>query len=146
VAERIPVAEFHIYGEGPEKPFLMQLSKELGLAERVLFHGLLPITEIATVMANADVSVVPKRASSLFGNEAASTKILEFMALGVPLIVSRTKIDTYYYDDSMVKFFESENEADLADAILLLYCHPELGKQLVAAADRFVARNGWQVK
>jgi len=57
--------------------------------------------------------VVPKRANS-FGNEAFSTKILEFMALGVPVIVSNTKIDKYYFSDDLVMFFKNEDIDDLA--------------------------------
>jgi glycosyltransferase involved in cell wall biosynthesis len=43
-------------------------------------------------MENADLGVVPKR-NDPFGDEAFSTKILEFMAMGVPVIVSETRID-----------------------------------------------------
>jgi glycosyltransferase involved in cell wall biosynthesis len=146
VAEKMPGAEFHIYGEGPDKASLIRLSNGLGLTDRVIFYGILPTTEIATVMANSDLAVVPKRASSSFGNEAASTKIMEFMSLGIPVIVSRTKIDTYYHNDSMVKFFESENESDLADSMVLLYSNPELREGFVEGANRFVERNTWQVK
>ena len=59
-------------------------------------------------MSGADLGIVPKRANS-FGNEAYSTKIMEFMSLGVPMVVSDTKSDRYYFDDSVVRFFESGN-------------------------------------
>jgi glycosyltransferase involved in cell wall biosynthesis len=146
VAGKMPGAQFHIYGEGPDKPSLIQLSNELGLADRVIFHDFLPTAEIAEVMAHSDLAVVPKRAGSSFGNEAASTKIMEFMSVGVPLIVSRTKIDTYYHDDSMVRFFESENNLDLADAIFQLWSSPGLRLQLVAAARQYIERNTWDTK
>jgi glycosyltransferase involved in cell wall biosynthesis len=146
IAEQAPTAEFHIYGEGPEKPSLVRLTDQLGLAGRVIFHGLRPAAEIAGVMAEADLAVVPKRASSPFGNEAASTKIMEFMAVQVPLIVSRTKIDTFYHNDSRVKFFESENENDLASSILQLWRDPELREHLVAGATQYIEQNSWQVR
>ncbi len=47
-------------------------------------------------MSKADLGIVPKRAAG-FGDEAFSTKILEFMALGVPVIASETQIDRYYF-------------------------------------------------
>ncbi len=146
VADKMPETEFHIYGEGSAKSSLVQLRDELGLQSSVIFHGPLPLSEIAEIMARSDLAVVPKRASSAFGNEAASTKIMEFMSLGVPIIVSRTKIDTYYHNDSMVKFFESENESDLADSILLLRNDPELLTRLVFNASRYVQRHNWREK
>jgi glycosyltransferase involved in cell wall biosynthesis len=146
VAPQMPGAEFHIYGEGPTLPSLRQLVCELNLCAQVVFHDPLPIHEIAEVMGHADLAVVPKRANSSFGNEAASTKIMEFMALGVPVIVSRTKVDNYYHDDSRVRFFESENEADLANALLEVWRDRHLREQLAGNAARYVAENSWETK
>ena len=146
LADQIPEAELHIYGEGPAKPSLIALAKDLGLKGKVVFHDFLPTDQIVEVMAGSDLAVVPKRASSSFGNEAASTKISEFMALNVPLVVSRTKVDSYYYQDSTVKFFESDNDADLAECILLLKRDHELRDRLVSNAVKYVEQNNWDVK
>jgi glycosyltransferase involved in cell wall biosynthesis len=146
IKDELPDAEFHIYGEGPEKPALQELVKELGLEDRVKINPYLPVEQIADEMATADLAVVPKRASSLFGNEAASTKIQEFMAVGVPLVVSRTRIDSMTFDESKVKFFQSENEVDLAACILTLKRQPELRAQLIANANGHISQNNWDVK
>lgn len=146
IANAMPDAEFHIYGEGPAKPSLLRLTDGLGLSGRVVFHPSLPVREIAAVMAASDLAVVPKRASSAFGNEAVSTKITEFMSLGVPVIVSRTKVDTFYHDESRVKFFRSGDESDLASAILLLYHDPQLRKQLATNGLQYSQDNNWQKK
>ena len=74
--ERLPSAEFHIYGDGNMKPALMAQAQQLGLNGSVRFFNPLRIEQIADVMAQADLGVVPKRADS-FGNEAYSTKIME---------------------------------------------------------------------
>ena len=146
VADEMPGAEYHIYGEGSTKPALIQLASDLGMAGRILFHDALPTEEIAEIMAASDLAVVPKRASSGFGNEAASTKIMEFMSLGVPLIVSNTKIDTFYHDGTRVRFFESENEADLGEAMLELWSDPDLRAQLAAGASQYIDQNSWTVR
>ena len=146
IKDQIPEAEFHIYGEGPEKGSLGALTRELGLENRVLFHDFLPTDQIVEVMARTDLAVVPKRASSLFGNEAASTKIMEFMSIGVPLIVSRTQVDSFYHDESRVKFFESENVEELAQAIVLLEQNPAMREQLVSKALEYVATNNWELE
>lgn len=146
VSAKIENAEFHIYGQGAARLHLKKLIEELGLEQKVQIQDYQPSDEIARLMATADLAVVPKRASSPFGNEAASTKIREFMALSVPVIVSRTKIDAFYFNESLVRFFESENVDALADAIIELYDHPEERQKLVAGANRHIQQNNWEVK
>lgn len=146
IQAQAPDIEMHIYGEGPAKDALIQLTHELGLNGKVSFGEALPSNQISKLMAEADLAVVPKRATSPFGNEAASTKIPEFMALNIPVIISRTKIDTYYYDDSMVKFFDSDDDADLARSILLLRNDKELRERLVLKAAAWARQNNWDIK
>ena len=94
-------------------------------------------------MANADLAIVPKRAVS-FGNEAFSTKIPECLALGVPVIASETKVDRFYFSDSVVHFFRSEDPADLARSIVLLRENESLRKQLIQNGLRFAEQNSAQ--
>jgi glycosyltransferase involved in cell wall biosynthesis len=140
---RLPLAELHIYGDGNMKPALITLSQQLGLSDSVRFFKPIPIHEIAGVMANADLGIVPKRADS-FGNEAYSTKIMEFMALGVPLVVSSTKIDRHYFSDSVVRFFESGNDEAMADAMFEVLTNVALREGMVRRANEYVARNSWE--
>jgi glycosyltransferase involved in cell wall biosynthesis len=143
--DQAPGAELHIYGEGSAKPSLLALVQELGLQERVLLRDGVPIAEVAQLMANADMGVVPKRSDS-FGNEAFSTKILEFMALRVPVVVADTKIDRYYFNDSLVKFFHSGDPEDLAHSILLLMRDANLRESLAQNGAAFVEKNNWDAK
>jgi glycosyltransferase involved in cell wall biosynthesis len=146
VAPQVPEAEFHIYGEGPAKPSLINLTNELGMGDRVIFHDFLPSREIARVMAATDLAIEPKRATSPFGNEALSTKILEFMALGVPVIASKTKIHSYYYDDSMIQYYENDDPAELAKQILRLRNDTDLRWRLVTNGKKYVQENTWDVR
>lgn len=142
VAAELPEAEFHIYGDGNMKPSLIELANELGFDGRVKFFEPVRVKEIARIMANADLGVVPKRAES-FGNEAYSTKIMEFMSLGVPVVVSGTKVDRFYFDDSVVRFFESGNVDALAAAMLEVLRTPELRRQMTSNATAYAARHSW---
>lgn len=141
--QRLDDVEFHIYGDGNMKPELMALSEQLSLNGSVQFFAPRRIREIADVMADADLGVVPKRADS-FGNEAYSTKIMEFMALGVPAVVSSTKIDRYYFDDSVVRFFESGNVDALAQAMEEVLEDGALRERLKRNAAAYVAEHGWE--
>jgi glycosyltransferase involved in cell wall biosynthesis len=82
IKDETPEAEFHIYGDGPMKAAIQKLIAELGVQDRVFLKGTMPSEQIAVAMANADLGVVPKRNDS-FSGDAFSTKIFEFMALGV---------------------------------------------------------------
>ena len=145
VKPQMPNAEFHIYGRGPALEELKRLSQELGLQDAVKFMPQIGITEIAAVMAAADVGIVPKRSDG-FGNEAFSTKILEFMGCGVPVIVSRTRIDQHYFNDDLVTFFEPGDDRDLARALLSVYGNRAGQAVKVRAAQEFSAKHSWQVR
>jgi glycosyltransferase involved in cell wall biosynthesis len=146
IKDQMPDAEFHIYGEGPAKESLIRLADSLGLSNRVIFHGLLPTEQIVQVMADTDLAVEPKRAGSQFGNEALSMKIFEFMAVGVPLVVSRTKIHQYYYTDALVKYYDNDNDEELAAKILILRRNPALRQQQVANALKYVEAHSWDAE
>ena len=96
-------------------------------------------------MASVDLGVVPKRSDS-FGNEAFSTKIMEFMATGVPVLASKTTIDQYYFNDQLVQFFEPESVDDLAAQILELAHDPARRDSLRANAAQFIEQNNWDIR
>jgi glycosyltransferase involved in cell wall biosynthesis len=139
---KLPDARFHIYGDGSSKRQLMALADELGLNESVKFFDPLSLRAIARVMADADLGVVPKRADS-FGNEAYSTKIMEFMSLGVPVVVSDTRVDRYYFDESVVRFFESGNGEELARAMYEVLTDLQLRESMIRNANEYVERHNW---
>jgi glycosyltransferase involved in cell wall biosynthesis len=146
IEEQMPQDEFHIYGEGSAKPDLIALTAELGQQHRIIFHDFLPSAEIAQVMARADLAIEPKRTKSAFSNEALSTKIMEFMALGVPVVACRTRIHAYYYDSSIIQYYKNDDEAELAREIVRLRNDPELRARLVENAKRYVEDNTWNAR
>ena len=145
IARKYPEVTLSICGDGPTRDSLIQLTRDLGLEGRVIFTGMVPIDEISSVMSRADIGVVPKRANS-FGNEAFSTKILEFMALGVPVIVSNTKIDKYYFSDDLVMFFENEDFEDLAVKMERMIMNREAREQYKINSLEYIQGNNWDVK
>lgn len=139
----LPHCEFHIYGDGNARESLVRLAADLGLNGSVQFFKPRNVREIAAIMSEADLGVVPKRADS-FGNEAYSTKIMEFMAVGVPVVVSSTKVDRYYFNDSVVRFFESGNPDALAREMLTLLRDAEVRQHLIMRASEYAAANSWE--
>jgi glycosyltransferase involved in cell wall biosynthesis len=147
VKTKVPNSEFHIYcGAGGDREMdLRQLVRRLDLEGSVKFCGGISLDKVAQVIANADLGVVPKRADS-FGNEAYSTKIMEFMSQGVPVVVSQTKVDTFYFREGVVHFFPSGDSQAMAGAMLDVINDEALRQSLIERGYEYVERNGWGQK
>jgi glycosyltransferase involved in cell wall biosynthesis len=147
VKTEVPNAEFHIYcGAGGDREVdLREQARRLHLEDSIKFCGGISLDKVAQLIANADLGVVPKRADS-FGNEAYSTKIMEFMSQGVPVVVSRTKVDTFYFEEGVVHFFRSGDSQDMAQAMLHVIRDRDLRESLAARGYEYVERHGWGQK
>lgn len=142
ILKRIPNAELHIRGNGAGRPALERLACELGVEGAVRFFDPVPLETAVEVMADCDLGIVPKRGGAGFGDEAASTKIWEFLALGVPVVASRTRIETVFFDDRHIRFFESGNEQALADAVVSVWRDPALRRSLVQNGLDYIRGGG----
>jgi glycosyltransferase involved in cell wall biosynthesis len=140
-----PAMEFHIYGEGSATEDLHKLVQELDLVGQVQLHEPLPLRHISAVMANADLGLVPKRNDG-FGGEAFSTKTLEFMALGIPLVVADTAVDRHYFDDSLVRFFKAADVQSLAESLLDAYSERGFETDRTKNALAHASENNWGTK
>jgi glycosyltransferase involved in cell wall biosynthesis len=143
VADRVPGAELHIYGEGPARNYLRELAATLGLRERVHFHDPVPLEDIAGTMARADVGIETKLAAG-FSGDAVSTKILEFMACGVPVIASRTAAHAHYFDDTVLRFYPPGDEIALGEAIVECYAARATQADRIRRARAFALDLSWQ--
>jgi glycosyltransferase involved in cell wall biosynthesis len=143
--DKVDNLRFLILGDGAERDRLIALAKEHGIEDRVTIIKGVPIEEVAQTMANVDLGLEPKRKHSC-ANEALSTKILEFMAMGVPVLASDTRVHKMYFTGDMVEFFDSENIADLAAKILELMRDPARRTALRERGMEFILENNWDLK
>ena len=60
------------------------------------------------------------------------------------MIASKTKIHAYYYDDSIIQYYDNDDEVELAEQILRLKNDPGLRARLAANAKRYVQENNWE--
>lgn len=72
-----------IAGDGPERSRLETLSRNLGLGDRVRFHGAIPPAEVWHHLAEADLFVLPA------AGEGFGVAALEALLAGVPILVCR---------------------------------------------------------
>ncbi len=143
VRKQIPNVKLNLYGGGRLYESMMNLSKELGLDDCVHFNGGVPFFELPEILKKADIGIVPTKAS-VFSDEALSMKSLEYMTLGIPIVISKTTAHRYYYDDKMVVFFKPEDESDLARSIISLYRKSDAERdELIDGAMKFLKEQNW---
>jgi glycosyltransferase involved in cell wall biosynthesis len=145
VLKQYPTAEFHIVGDGPEKKRLEELIVELDLGASVKMFPPVPLNKVGELLSKAHIGVVPKLADG-FGNEAYSTKIMEFMAAGLPVVASETLIDQFYFGKGEVLFFKSGKELELAQALGRVLCDSELRRTLIERGLAYTREHGWTQK
>ena len=94
--------------------------------DRIRFTGYVDNSEVYKYAATADVQCLPTLVE-----EAAGLVILEAMAEGLPLIVTKSGGVTEYIDDSTALIIEKENVTEnLKRAILYMKENPEVRRQM----------------
>jgi glycosyltransferase involved in cell wall biosynthesis len=140
--KEIPRIRLNIYGKGRMEDELKSMAERNGIKDCVFFKGVVPFHELPFVLSNADLGVVPTK-KSVFSNEALSMKSLEYIALGIPIVISKTAAHDLYFHPSMVEFFEPENSDDLARSVLRLFKDEQKRASLVNHAFEFMNKHGW---
>ena len=141
---RIPEIEFHIYGGGDAKQDLLQLTGELRLQTYVHFYGFLPLDKLCPILTAMDLGVIgnrKNRATDLM----VPVKMLEYVALNIPVIVPRLQTVQYYFSEEMVSYFEPEDSDALAASILALYQNKGKRARQARAARTFLDQFGWEI-
>lgn len=133
-----------LHGRGEYLPEVRQLIAELGLSDRVeLSTDLLPTVVLPELIRRADIGVVPNR-NDIFTDGILPTKLMEYAALGIPSIVSRSRVVTRYFTEAMVRFVEPDDVRSLAEAIIELANNADLRRSLATNAGRFADQYRWE--
>jgi glycosyltransferase involved in cell wall biosynthesis len=140
--QEIPGLRLRIAGYGEEAAALQRLVDELDLTERVEFAGWIPPAEIAAFTADADLGIVPYRQDS-FTDLIYPTKAFEYMAMGIPVIMSSLAGIVELFPTLPDLFFPPDNVDELACLIRALYRDPQRLERLNQAAQRLYAPLDW---
>jgi glycosyltransferase involved in cell wall biosynthesis len=115
--------QFAIVGAGPALAGMTEFCAELGLQDYVTFTGRVDDQALFTILSTADVCVNPDRVTAM-NNISTMNKIMEYMALGKP-IVQFDVIEGRYSARDASLYAKSNDPADFADRILELIDDPE---------------------
>ncbi len=124
--EKAPDIRFLVVGDGSRRTELEEMSRRMGLAERVRFCSFCP--DIAPLMALCAANV-----NTSVPGEVSSLAITEGLSLGVPPVVSRCRGSELLTDGCGIVTTPGSAEST-ADAVMRLYSDRGLQKELSAAA------------
>jgi len=136
---QIPELEVQIVGEGEYMDELMGLARDLGVEGHVHFTGHVPHEVIPRMISEADVGVV-----SMLTDLMLPTKLLEYVAMAKPVVVTAQPTMKEYFDDDSALFYKPDDEHDLARRVLELYSQPTKAKSMALRALALYEKYRWQ--
>jgi glycosyltransferase involved in cell wall biosynthesis len=143
VRQEIPEIRFTVIGAGAERDLLVKLTEQLNLQEHVDFSaGILSVQELLPFIRKADIGIVPNR-RGVFTDDLLPTKLMEYMAMGVPVLSSRTRAIEAYFDETMIEYFPPGDPEGLAECIMRLWSNPNRLRQLRENSARFNLQYNW---
>ncbi|HLH77670.1 MAG TPA: glycosyltransferase family 4 protein [Candidatus Binataceae bacterium] len=143
--ERLPTVRLRLIGGGNYVDGLRQRVNQRGLAPWIEFHAPVPLEQLPELLNEADVGLVPNRKSSAT-DLMLPVKLMEYVALGIPVIAARLHTIQYYFDDQAVRFFAPGDADGLAAAIAELHARPALRQSLAERACTVLRRVNWSVQ
>jgi glycosyltransferase involved in cell wall biosynthesis len=141
VAATVPGVRVEIYGDGEYRAALEARAARNGVAERVHFHGWLPLEQIPARVCNADVGFVGMLCDLMLSN-----KLMEYVALGVPVALSRWPTYEHYFADDAVRYFQPGDVGELAAALLDIWRDPEAARARAERAAALYLDYRWAVQ
>jgi glycosyltransferase involved in cell wall biosynthesis len=131
-----------VYGDGPYRPQLEEAIRDAGVADRVQLHGRVALDELPRLLAASDIGLVPTRPEP-YAELSLSTKLLEYAAMGVPVIASDLATFRAHLDDRAIRYVPGGNPQAIAAAIRADVAFPETALARGAEAQRQAAAYAW---
>jgi glycosyltransferase involved in cell wall biosynthesis len=126
-----------IVGDGPLRGALEGLTRDLGIAESVVFTGAVPYEEVPIHVASLDIAVCPAPGNP--NHHLSPIKLFEYMAAARPTIAARfSDIPKIIRDHETGILVEPGDEADLGQAVAELIGDQKLASRIGREARRDV--------
>jgi len=139
----VPGARLQVLGSGDGLVPLRARVEELGLADAVsLPTTLLPITEMPALLERAHIGVVPSQRDP-WTDEVLPTKLLEYAALGIPVITFRNPVIERYFPEDAVTYVDPASPENLLVAMRTLASDQRRAASQAHRASELVAGMAW---
>jgi glycosyltransferase involved in cell wall biosynthesis len=139
-----PELTLRILGQGESEPMLVTLTQRLGLQDRVRFsHGYLPWRPMMDQVRQATLGIVPMLADG-YGDLCLPNKVLEFAALGIPVVCSRLPAIEEHFTPDCLAYFDPGDAAGLAAQVARLLADPSAARRQACLAKVAMGDLAWE--
>lgn len=140
ISTEVPDASLEVYGAGDVVDVIRKRAEDLAIGDRVRLNGkYLPQAEVLKRVQGAGVGVVANRAIER-NAVALPTKLLEYVALGIPVVTADLPAIREHFSEREVVFFRPGDPDALADALLSIARDPgAAATRARAALERYQA-------
>ncbi len=133
----------YLIGKGDDWERLRELATSRGLDDVITFTGRIPDDEALSILSTADVCLSPDPYSPL--NELSTmTKVMEYMALGKPIVSFNLKESRYSAGEAAL-YVKNNDAVAFADGIMTLLQDRKLAETMSARGkERILEALSWQ--
>jgi glycosyltransferase involved in cell wall biosynthesis len=108
-----PDLRLRVLGDGEYKPVLIELARELGLDDRVIFRNFVPWSEAMAEIRQSALGIVAIVADG-YGELLLPTKLLEYVDNEVPVVCARLPTIGHHFPNDSLAYFDPGDPAGLA--------------------------------
>lgn len=112
-------AELLIIGDGPERGTVEERARDLGLADRVTMTGWVTFEEVPVLLASAHVGLDTAPPTEV-NHGSTMVKILEYLAVGLPVVASALRETKVTGGDAVVTVTEDSAQGFVEEIVELL--------------------------
>jgi len=142
--DELPGARLQLFGDGDQLADLHDQAREFGLTDRIWFSdGFIPIEQVIPAIKKAHLAVIPTR-HEISTDYMLPTKLLEYLAFGIPAVFTPTKTVRYYFGDDHPLYIHEPTPAETAKKIRWVRDHYAEAKKLTAELqENWFSRFNW---
>ncbi len=135
------VLSLKIIGDGPDRPSLEAMIKDLGLGGMVELMGHIPHASVKVVLERADVFVLPCIVATDGSMDGLPNVILEAMAMGLPVVSTDiSAIPEAVLHGETGLLVQPADPVALADALASIWRAPEMGAKMGRAGREVIRK------